>query len=213
MADGLAMDKYEDTRVTTIIETVGQLTAAREARGLSENEVAGRLRLAPRQIRALEAGDWASLPGPAFIRAALRSYGRAIDVDVAPLIGSVTELAREPELHPTASLHEPMPRRGMLGFGAGGSGNRLAWIALVVLALVVLALYFANDGERSRVPSWFDRATPPVAEQPAAAPAEAPAEPAPPADAAPTASGTGSSVPGTAPLAAPAPAAPPEAAR
>lgn len=163
--------------MTKTVETIQQLVAAREALGLSAADVATRLRFAPKQVAALEQGDWAALPGAAFARAALRGYGKLVGVDVAPLIAASRELCAPQELRATASLHEPMPRGGMLGFGSGGSGSRLAWAALIVLALVVLALFFANGDDRARMPSWLERG--PAQPAPAASPAEPAPAPAP----------------------------------
>ena len=51
------------------ILTVGQrLRAAREAKGMSIDEIARSLKLSPRQIVALEADDWTSLPCKTIIR-------------------------------------------------------------------------------------------------------------------------------------------------
>src|SRR5690606_25191490 len=55
------------------IGTPGQLAAAREARGWSVSDVASKLGMVPRQIEAIERGDWAALPGQAFVRGAIRA--------------------------------------------------------------------------------------------------------------------------------------------
>lgn len=139
----------------TSISSVEELVAAREARGLSPEDMIRQLKLAPRQLRALEEGDWQALPGLAFTRAVLRSYGRILDVDVGPLIGSASPSLRAADLKPASTLDQPMPARSMLGFGSGGGGNRLAWLLLVVLGVVALALFFGNDGNLGNVRSWL----------------------------------------------------------
>lgn len=60
-----------------------RLRAAREAAGLSIQDVASRLRMPVRVVESLEAEDWSRLGAPVFIRGQLRSYGR--------LLGLVTE--------------------------------------------------------------------------------------------------------------------------
>ncbi len=166
------------------IASVEELIAARDACGFGTDDIARRLKLAPRQVQALEAGDWAALPGTAFVRGALRSYGRLVDADVEPLLQSVAGLAPPTEIRPAASLDEPMPRRSMLGFGSGGSGSRIAWIGLVVIGIVALAFFFARDGDFSRIPSLLG-----------AGDASAPAAGTPPADASTPATRTDSVTP------------------
>ena len=51
-----------------------QLRKAREAAGLSVDEVGATLHIAPTVIRALENQDWACLGAPVFVRGQLRSY-------------------------------------------------------------------------------------------------------------------------------------------
>ena len=139
------------------IASVEQLVSAREARGLSQDDVVRYLKLAPRQVQALESGDWSSLPGTAFVRGTLKSYGRMIGADVEPLLETVGSRTRADDLRPASSLDEPMPRGSMLGFGSGGSGSRLAWALLLLAGLVALALFFGRGADLSSMPSWLSR--------------------------------------------------------
>ena len=171
------------------IDDAPRLTAAREARGLSIEEVARELRLAPRQIAALERGDWAALPGLAFVRGALRGYGRFLSLDVEPLVARVAENINPAELRSASTLGKPLPRHGMLGFDEGGSGNRYAWAALVLVTLIAVALYFGGTAPMSSIRSWIGAepgaaasvpsVRPPAGREPAATePAAAEAAPA-----------------------------------
>ncbi len=179
------------------VDSVAGLIAAREARGLGAADVVAALKLSPRQVAALEAGDWASLPGLAFTRAALRSYGRLIGVSVEPLAAAIGQGVAAPELREAASLRAPLPRTGVLGFGAGGSGSRLAWIALALAVLVVVGLFFGREAAREQDPPARPTTSPapgaatsPAPPAPATSPlppAAAPADPAAPAEKAPVA--------------------------
>lgn len=61
------------------MESLGQrLREAREARGLSRQDAATRLRLQVKLVRALEEDDNDSLPPPAFVVGYLRSYARLL---------------------------------------------------------------------------------------------------------------------------------------
>ena len=63
-----------------------QLRLAREARGLEVADIAQTLKLGPRQVEALEAGDWKGLPGNTFIRGFVRNYARLVQIDQAALM-------------------------------------------------------------------------------------------------------------------------------
>ncbi|HRO59544.1 MAG TPA: helix-turn-helix domain-containing protein, partial [Burkholderiaceae bacterium] len=131
---------------------VEPLVRARQALGLGASDIAAKLGMATRQIEALERGDWQALPGQAFVRAALRSYGKSVGVDVAPLLAAIGGQVAAPELRSSASLDAAMPHRGTLGFGgsSGGSGGRLIWIVLGVAAVIAMALYFGDAFEIGR---------------------------------------------------------------
>ncbi|MFN4149133.1 MAG: helix-turn-helix domain-containing protein, partial [Rhodocyclaceae bacterium] len=69
------------------VETVGALLrAAREAAHLSHDDVARALKFSPRQIAALEADDYAALPGATIVRGFVRNYARLLKLDAAPLL-------------------------------------------------------------------------------------------------------------------------------
>lgn len=66
---------------------VGHLLGeARENAGLTLDEVATQLRLSPRQVAAIEAGDVDALPGPAFVRGFVRNYAKLLQLDAEPLL-------------------------------------------------------------------------------------------------------------------------------
>jgi cytoskeleton protein RodZ len=139
----------------TAIETADQLVAAREQRGMGKGEVAQRLKLHPRQLDALERGDWAALPGRAFARGCARSYGRLLGVDVEPLLRSIGGFAEAEALRPTSTLAAPMPRSGGFGFDGEGKGSRWPWALLGVIGVIAVALFFGRDGDVSKVGSWI----------------------------------------------------------
>lgn len=180
---------------TQAVSTVEQLVAARQAAGLGASDVASRLGMATRQIEAIERGDWPALPGQAFVRAALRAYGKAIAVDVEPLLSSLGPQVAAPELKASASLESPMPRGGSFGFGGGGSGGRLAWILLGIAAVIAIVFYFGPAFELGERQAGGDTAG--LAESQSAAPSIQPAAPSNGA-AAPAAGSGGAPAAGTA---------------
>jgi cytoskeleton protein RodZ len=66
------------------------LAAQREAMGWTVEQVADQLKLAVRQVVALEAGDYASLPGAAVVRGFVRAYAKIVKLDPVPLVALIT---------------------------------------------------------------------------------------------------------------------------
>ena len=66
-----------------------QLAAQREAMGLSIDQIADQLKLAPRQVVAIEQGDFASLPNMAVTRGFIRAYAKVVRLDPAPLVAQI----------------------------------------------------------------------------------------------------------------------------
>ncbi|MDL2354948.1 MAG: DUF4115 domain-containing protein [Pseudomonadota bacterium] len=65
------------------------LAAQREAMGWTVEQVADQLKLAVRQVVALEAGDYAALPGPAVVRGFVRAYAKIVKLDPMPLVALI----------------------------------------------------------------------------------------------------------------------------
>lgn len=182
----LQEDVDVDAALPAVASSVEQLVAARQASGLGASDVAARMGMATRQIEALERGDWGSLPGQSFVRAALRSYGKAVGIAVDPLLATVGGQAHTPELKDSASLASPIPRGGALGFSSGGGGSRVAWIVLGIVVVVAMSLYFGRAFDRAEPepvaagsPAAQQGTAPPqVAGAPGPAPSAASPEPA-----------------------------------
>ncbi len=66
-----------------------QLAAARTALGWSVEQVAEQLKLAPRQVQALEACDYKALPGLATVRGFVRAYAKLVKLDAAVLVAMI----------------------------------------------------------------------------------------------------------------------------
>jgi cytoskeleton protein RodZ len=151
------------------------LAQAREKAALSIDTVASQLKLAPRQVRALESGDFASLPGRTFVRGFVRNYARLLDIDTASVLAALPAADDAPGLsHPhLANTHRVMGeipaeharRRSFAGWAIG-----LALVAIIAVAVLYEMLR----------PPW-PPVEPAVADKPAASTPRglAPAEPAP----------------------------------
>ncbi len=101
-------EKIVSNDVAIVVTKVGaQLRAMREVKGLSVADVAAQIRLAPRQIEALEADDMASLPELAFVRGFARSYAKLLGMDAQPLLDSLPNPYANSELHMPSSVEVP----------------------------------------------------------------------------------------------------------
>jgi cytoskeleton protein RodZ len=122
------------------------LQSQREAMGWSVEQVADQLKLAPRQVVALEAGDYASLPSPAVTRGFVRAYAKLLRIDAAPLV-SMIEMNMPPEAQAGASNVRRETRPTSFSesrFPVGGKRNKVpvGLIAgVVVLAAAGAALW------------------------------------------------------------------------
>ncbi|MGB6053819.1 MAG: RodZ domain-containing protein [Burkholderiaceae bacterium] len=73
-----------------------QLAERRQAAGWTIEQVAAQLKLAPRQIEALENDRLDALPGAMVARGFIRSYARLLKMDPAPLLATVSTDIRSP---------------------------------------------------------------------------------------------------------------------
>jgi len=163
----------------------GMLRAAREAAGMTIDTVAQQLKLAPRQVTALEEGDFAGLPGRTFVRGFLRNYARLVHVDpervLAALSAGDSHEPDSPALHPTA------PTMGELPTSDHARPGWTRWaIPLTLIAVVATAAIYEfarGPGEPRRpavpTPAASEPEPPPAAKAPAAGGAET-SPPAPP---------------------------------
>ena len=77
------------------------------------NDVALALKLGPRQVEALEHGNWQGLPGQTFIRGFVRNYARVLQIDPGPLMDQLDDTLGKPadSLNVPAGRPAAMPQR------------------------------------------------------------------------------------------------------
>lgn len=125
------------------------LAAQREAMGWSVEQVADQLKLAVRQVIALEAGDYASLPSPAVTRGFVRAYAKLVKVDPAPLVAQIAmETEPAPDTSAVTANRRPTPTSfSQSKFPSHGKRSSLplgmiAGAVVVVVAAAAAAWHF-----------------------------------------------------------------------
>jgi len=109
-----------------------RLRAAREARGLSIQDVATRTRIAQRQLEAIEKDDYTALPGIPYAVGFARAYARAVDMDEVAIAAEVRDAVHNSELGANRyEVFEPADP-------ARVPSRALAWTAAAI-AIVVIA--------------------------------------------------------------------------
>ena len=111
-----------------------RLRVAREMRQLSVDEVAQALKLGPRQVAALEDGNWQGLPGQTFVRGFVRNYARLLQIDPAPLMDHLDATLEKP----ADSLHVPEGRPATMPSGKPRRDRTVVIAGLVFVALAAL---------------------------------------------------------------------------
>jgi len=168
------------------------LRHARESIGLSIDAVAQQLKLAPRQVQALEADDYAQLPGRTFVRGFMRNYARLLRLDADAVVAALPEVGHSPLLDGPA-LSSTTRVMGELPAELSAKPSNARWaIPLALIAIVVIAAVYEFGrpiAERARA-LFFERTT----SAPTATPT--PTAPEPPASApAPTSTGDATATP------------------
>lgn len=188
------MSNTIDTEKTSASASPGQVTAgsklkaAREAAGLSLDAVAQQLKLAPRQVRALEDDDWQRLPGRTFVRGFSRNYARFVRLDPDAVLALLPGPDTTPALERPALAVSRRPM-GEIPIERISKPSALRWlIPLVVVAIVAGIAYY--ELSRSKLHVFPDMMSSVVSRQPAVSPATPPAT----AMATPSTSGTATSV-------------------
>lgn len=161
----------DETEADDVV-TVGQrLREAREAKGLSIEDIAASTRIPTRHLSSLETSEWDKLPAATYSVGFAKNYAAAVGLDRAEIaealrleMGGTRPVTIYPEVYETADPARTMPKGLVFG-------------ALALLAIVVLGLTWMSNSSMAG-----DETTPaaenivaPEADVAAPAPAPAPA--------------------------------------
>lgn len=180
-----------------LLATIGnKLRTAREAQGITLQEVASRTRIQNAFLERIEQGELEGLPGFSFVRGFIRNYAQMLGVDDPELLGQLQAMGRAADATPPPPMKESVERLLDAEKTVGVPWPRVALLAL----LAILVLWVGYLLVRVFLPSDSAYETPPakpVAQAPAA-PSPAPTSASPASTVQPRASTPGPSASATA---------------
>jgi cytoskeleton protein RodZ len=131
-------DDFDEQAVAPAAGIGEQLRAAREARGLTLEQVAAETRIPQRHLVKIEAGDFAALPARTYAIGFARNYARMVgldDSDVADLVRAELDAQETGPRHRPASFEPGDPARV--------PSRALGWLSVLAVVLVLAGLFFA----------------------------------------------------------------------
>lgn len=132
--------------VLSVVQTAGGLLSdARVLAGLSVEQVAGQLKLSPRQIVALEKNDFEQLPKLVIVRGFVRSYAKLLKLDPAVIVAYLpdeqTGQALDAGLQPTLATPFQESRSPFLGRTENNNRKYLLAAAFFAVAALLFVSY------------------------------------------------------------------------
>jgi cytoskeleton protein RodZ len=124
----------------------GKMVAhARESKGLTQADLAQRIRLDPKFVRHLELDNYDQLPGPTFIKGYLRSIANELGLPAEPMLEAYKRIAKA-EDEPTLSDFESRPPAQI------SSNNflvRAGTYALAITSLLLIIFWWQSNNTLS----------------------------------------------------------------
>lgn len=126
----------------TLAPTVGaRLKAERERLGMSIGDVAQRLKYAPRQIEAVEADDFKTLPGLPFVRGFVRGYAKLLGMDASALVPLLERAAEQDGGPITVQLQSVSSTRARFPASQSSYTSALPWLLAILLVIAGIGGY------------------------------------------------------------------------
>jgi cytoskeleton protein RodZ len=152
-----------DDQTVSALETAAgcgtRLRQAREAAGLTLEDVGSRLRMPVQVVKSLEEEQWQKLGAPVFVRGQLRSYARLLNVDVSQLL---EQAQVGPVVPPTLVSHTHTPRaRALPRTSAGACCMSASPRCLAVPVWFATRGHFDGSATRRRAPPRWMRSRQP----------------------------------------------------
>jgi cytoskeleton protein RodZ len=186
------------------LEIGDALKAARQAKGWTVQDAAGKLRLMVRQVEAMETEDYAALGQPVFARGFVRNYARLLGIDPDPLLTKMAESGAAPAEKVEAETYPPVTTKGIPPVLVG------ALVVLTLLLAIPALIYLwlnsgAEEAQTEPAPpsTLVAPSNPAMVHEPMAEPAPQTVQPVTPAET-PAPAATPEPLPAAAPKPAPA---------
>jgi cytoskeleton protein RodZ len=135
--------------VMQVVPPGAQLAEIRKAKGITIEQVASHLKLAQRQVNAIEADDYAALPGAAITRGFIRAYAKYLGVDATALLDALPKqemrlgsVAGSERVQSATYQESTLPLRDRKG-----NGSLFAGLAVLVVIVAAGAFYYFNHNE------------------------------------------------------------------
>lgn len=157
----MAANSAEENRAAR--DTPGaKLEAERRRQGLSIPDVARHLKLAPRQVEALENDEYNALPGVVFVRGFMRNYARALNLDPEPLVRAAEQTLGVSAMERPIAGPTTIGKPTMDDTGTVRRPGSSRWLPGLVIALALAAGigYFLYTENMKKAPD----APPPVSQ-------------------------------------------------
>ncbi|MBM5575183.1 RodZ family helix-turn-helix domain-containing protein [Deefgea sp. CFH1-16] len=155
-------DQFESSSTASLLPAGRQLRNAREALELSPEQVANQLKLAVRQVLAIEQEAFDELPSNLFIRGFVRNYARLVHLDPEPLLEYLAQVLPAEQVS-TTLLDAPLETNGTIPFK---SKRRRQPSAIVLMGVLGLALGVAGVFWYLQQPAHPELALPEMESQP-----------------------------------------------
>lgn len=141
---------------TEPVTALSALRTIRIARGLSVQDVAARLKFAPRTIEAFEAEQWDQLPSGIGLKTLAKNYAKFLDVNFTALEPALQEYLASVPLKTGLAEHTSTRSLGDAVESPPASGS-LGWIFLIVILVVVVLGIAVWQGivPSSMLPVWL----------------------------------------------------------
>ena len=117
------------------------LRKAREAKGLSQVDIANRLRLALHVIKALEADDYAQFAASVYVRGYLRAYTALLELDSEPLLLAFDQMTAENSIdQPTMGGHCVSSSITKIGYLHQSKRRFARWMGWIISIFIIFLL-------------------------------------------------------------------------